>query len=123
MEIVLTVGGLIVGALFGLLIARHYYKKSGEELKAVSEDLKGATQEIKKLSLLMLRALAEATGVKFNRDEDGQPKGLAFERNITESVTGEAAVSCQVTKTIAVTANAIPEIGIKVIRKGEEKSD
>lgn len=63
---------MAIGALITWLVSRYYYIKAGQELKIEAT-------ELKKLNTLMLRALEKAGLAKFNRDENGNIKGMIIE--------------------------------------------
>jgi len=63
---------MAVGALITWFVSRYYYIKAGQELKIEAT-------ELKKLNTLMLRALEKAGLAKFNRDENGNIKGMIIE--------------------------------------------
>lgn len=66
-----TIANILVGALITWFLARYYFKKAGNELKEEADKLR-------KLNILMLRALEEAGLAKFNRNENNEIIGLVI---------------------------------------------
>lgn len=68
----ITVISMFIGAVITLLAAKYYYQKA-------SKDLETEASELKKLNILMLKAMESAGLVKFNRDENGNIKGMIID--------------------------------------------
>lgn len=74
--------GVFAGGLITLIVARVYYEKASVELNKEAEYLR-------KLNILMLRAMQNAGLADLNTDENGNPIGL----NITVVVSEACGVS------------------------------
>ena len=69
----MLIGGVstLIGGLITWLVARRYYKKAGNELRAEAK-------ELQRLNGILLRVM-EAVGLtEISRDESGKPLGLKF---------------------------------------------
>ena len=66
------VTGLISGLIAGTLTCWFFYWLSGKDFKREVEDLR-------KLIILIIRALEQADLAKVSYDADGKPKGLVLE--------------------------------------------
>jgi hypothetical protein len=75
--------GAVIGAGITWLVAHKYYVKASEELRKEAS-------ELRKLNILMLRAMEEAGLAKFNRDENGNPVGLTLKINVPDVVSTTA---------------------------------
>lgn len=64
-----TLGAMAVGALITWWAARYYYEKA-------SRDLAAEAKELRRLNVLMLRALESTGATEFSRDDEGNFKGL-----------------------------------------------
>ncbi len=71
MQTILTVISMAIGALITWWVAKHYYQKAAKELEI-------ETSELKKLNILILRAIESAGLAKFNRDKHGNIKGMVI---------------------------------------------
>jgi hypothetical protein len=70
-----TIFSVFIGALVTWFVARIYYKRASEELTKEASDLR-------KLNVLILRALENAGLVELNRDENGNPTGLVIKLKV-----------------------------------------
>jgi hypothetical protein len=68
-ELINTLSGMAVGALITWWAARYYYEKA-------SRDLAAEAKELKRLNVLMLRALELIGPAEFARDNEGNIKGM-----------------------------------------------
>ena len=90
MEILLTISSMAIGALITWWVAKHYYQKAGKELEVEAS-------ELKKLNTLMLRAMENSGLAKFNRDKNGNIKGMVIELSAKiESKTETSVVNLEV---------------------------
>ena len=64
--------GFLGGCLVTWLVAHHYYRRGGDELRQEAERLRH-------LSTLILRALEDSGLAKLAKDESGEITGLRFE--------------------------------------------
>lgn len=71
--------GVIVGAIITWFVSRWYYEKSGKDLQKEAESLR-------KLNILMIRALEDAGFASFRRDNNGDPFALIINESVTEKV-------------------------------------
>ena len=67
---------ILAGALVTLVASRVYYGKASKELKHEA-------QKLRRLNVIMLRAMKEAGLAKFVRDSNGNIKGLWFNRRLS----------------------------------------
>lgn len=82
--LILALIGVAVGALITWWAARHYYEKA-------SCDLAAESKELKRLNVLMLRALESAGLAEFSRDDKGVIKGMVHRVSghlVADSATG-----------------------------------
>ena len=68
-NILIALFSTLIGAVVTWLVSRCYYKKAGDELCA-------ETQELRRFTNLILRAMENAGWVQVSRDENGKPLGL-----------------------------------------------
>ena len=72
---------VLIGAGITWLVARHYYKKAGDELKAEAAHLQRTSE-------MILRWLeTEGKNIKVIRDTGGSPTGLARTVVVTDGIT------------------------------------
>jgi len=81
---IIGIVGIIIGAVITWFISYHYYKRASDEL------LKEAN-ELRKLNVLILRALENAGLAKLNRDENGNCIGLQI--TFSSKMRGESETS------------------------------
>ncbi|WP_372723157.1 hypothetical protein [Immundisolibacter sp.] len=68
-DLIYALAGMAVAALVTWWIARRYYEKA-------SGDLVAEAKELRRLNVLMLRALESAGITEFARDDEGNIKGM-----------------------------------------------
>ena len=68
---ILTILSVLAGGLLTFIAARIYYEKASKDLVKESEDLK-------RLNIIMLRAMEHAGLAKFAKDEHENITGLSF---------------------------------------------
>jgi len=73
------VTGLISGFVTGMLTCWYFYRRSGRELKQEAEKLR-------KHNILIISALEQAGLAKFSVDANGEPIGLLFKFQVSETV-------------------------------------
>lgn len=88
MDIFLAIAGVIIGAVITWAVAKRYYMKASKDLKKEAEDLR-------KLNILMIRAMEEAGLAKFNRDSNGNLIGLIFDASLSLSTSSATSVSAE----------------------------
>lgn len=88
-DLLYTLAGMAVGALVTWLVARIYYV-------AASRELAKETEELRRLSVLMLRGLESGGFTKFAHDNDGNFQGICHEAS-GSLVAGSVSLSAQVT--------------------------
>ena len=64
--------GIVTGLISGMLTCWFFYWLAGKDLKREAEDLR-------KLNILIIRALEQAGLAKVSYNTDGKPKGLVLE--------------------------------------------
>jgi len=88
MEIILTVISTVISMAIGALItwwvSKYYYEKAGKELESEASELKN-------LNTLILRAMENAGLAKFNRDKNGDIKGMVI--NLSAKIEGKSETS------------------------------
>lgn len=83
--------GAVVGGGLSFLATWLFYRKSAEELREESSQLR-------KLNILALRGLEEADLVEFNHDEEGTPAGLHMKRTAASHASTFGGASATVSK-------------------------
>ena len=87
MESFITAGlGVLCGGIITIVVAHVYYTTASRDLKKEASDLR-------KLTILMLRALEQGGLPKFTKDEEGLFKGLLDElksKIVVKSKTSDA---------------------------------
>ena len=73
-----TLVSLVVGAAATFFASRHYYIKSGKDLRVAAQDLKRETQSLKSLTVNIARGLEEKGLAEFARDRDGNITGIVL---------------------------------------------
>ncbi len=69
---VITAGpGTAIGGAITWFVSRWYYRRASNELSAEAD-------QIRQLTILMLRGMEAANWVEFNHDEQGKPVGIVF---------------------------------------------
>jgi hypothetical protein len=97
------IGGIISG-IITWLVAWHYYKKAGQELKTEAT-------ELRRLNKHMLHGMEHAGWIKLNRDKSGRI--LGFEQIIKPKSIESAAVVGNPTVTVTPSPQVISAIGIE----------
>ncbi len=69
--VVLNLCFLAAGALVTWAVARHYYKRAGDELRGKVQKLSAHVSLVRSLSNVMLHALRDAGMLQFEKDERG----------------------------------------------------
>ena len=75
LNLLMTVGAVLFGAVITWYVSRFYYKKSGDQL------VKEAAR-LRHLSTIMLNAMEDAKLVRLNRDQSGEPVGQIVELSV-----------------------------------------
>lgn len=93
-DVMITLDNFITGVVSGIvsstIVGAVFYFLAGRDLKRKSDELRA-------LSILMLRGMEHAGWITLNRDASGQPIGLVFNLEASDgtSVAGTAGVNAQ----------------------------
>ncbi len=79
MGTVSTMINMAIGAAITWFVTYRYYRRA-------ATDLTQETEKLRKLHLLIIRALEEGRIAKFNFDEKGNPIGLVIQLSTHESI-------------------------------------
>lgn len=86
-ELIFNLAFLFVGATITffvtLFVSRYYYKRASQDLREEASEL------IKKIDLI-LRAMEDAGWVEWNKDEQGNIKGIVFKVSGTINIKSDA---------------------------------
>ena len=77
--IVSTFLGILIGGVVTWFASQYFYAKA-------SKDLTAEANELRQLTVLLLRGMEAAGWVKYNRDPEGKPIGIIFEETGTATV-------------------------------------
>lgn len=78
-SLLVSIVAILAGAMITFIVAKNYYERA-------STDLIDEAEKLRKLNILMLRALEEGGVAKFNRDANGEIIGLVLNGKVTFSV-------------------------------------
>jgi hypothetical protein len=95
-----TLFSVLVGASITWCFSRRYYKKASDDLNDAAKELREKSDELKRFSILMLRAVEElgtSGTVELNRDpETGEPIGLKFRVDVAVRSSSNVSARAQV---------------------------
>jgi hypothetical protein len=80
MNLILSLGGVLIGGIITWYFSRRYYMKA-------SEDLEKEASELLSLSNITLRALEDAGICQLTRDKEGKIVGLAISIKVHDSLS------------------------------------
>lgn len=85
------VSGIVSGIVSSMIVGALFYRLGGK-------DLKREANELRRLNILIIRALDQAEMIDVSYDETGRPTGLVFRQHTSGTVTPTGSVHMMIAR-------------------------